>query len=124
MKMSQVKFQLRFNLHQMHRIDEICSAIKEEIAASCDKLITDGARPFRVIWTDIGDDHIAVTVDTHFQVPPSTNAYWMAREQVLKAIARATKNSGTRFAMPVTVNADYQHNEVPNPPPPPAPEQK
>jgi small-conductance mechanosensitive channel len=108
MKRSQIKFDLKFSGYDMHRVQEITSSIKQEIVDSSPKLITDGSRPFRVIWTDIGDDHLVVTVDTHHDVPPSCNEHWATREQVLYAIARATKKAGVKFAMPVTVNADFR----------------
>lgn len=108
MNRSQVKFDLRFNLHDMNRIDEIMLAIRQEIVAACPKLITDGSRPFRVLWTDIGSDHLVVTVDTHHDVPPSTSDYWETREHVLFAISTATKKLKAKFAMPVTVQAKFQ----------------
>lgn len=62
---SQTKFELRFNLHDMHRINDIAAAIKEEIMNTCPTVITDGSRPFRVLWTDIREDHIILMVDAH-----------------------------------------------------------
>ena len=106
MNRSQVKFDLRFNLFDMDRIDEIMLAIRQEIMAACPKLITDGSRPFRVLWTDIGSDHLVITVDTHHDVPPSTSDYWATREQVLFAISTATKKLKAKFAMPVTVSTN------------------
>ena len=105
MQKSQTKFQLRFNLHDMYRIDEIAEAIRKELIESCPKLITDGSRPFRVMWTDICEDHIVLTVDTHHNVPPACNAYWKTREQVLLSISNATKKVKAKFAMPVQVSA-------------------
>jgi hypothetical protein len=105
MKRSHIKFALKFNIYDMYRVQEISSLIKQEIVNSCPKLITDGSRPFRVIWTDVGDDHLVVTVDTHHNVPPG-NEHWATREQVLYAIARATEKIGVKFAMPVRVTTE------------------
>jgi small-conductance mechanosensitive channel len=109
MQRSRIKLDLKFNIYDMHRVKEIASSIKQEIVDSCPKLITDGSRPFRVIWTDVGDDHLVVTVDTHHNVPPSCNEHWATREQVLYAIARATEKVNVKFAMPITVNADFKN---------------
>jgi small-conductance mechanosensitive channel len=111
MRRSRIKFDLKFNIYDMHRVQEIASSIKQEILDACPKLITDGSRPFRVIWTDVGDDHLVVTVHTHHNVPPSCTEHWATREQVLYAIARATEKLGVKFAMPVCVNADFRVSE-------------
>ena len=130
---SQTKFELRFNLHDMHRINDIADAIKQEIINSCLTVITDGSRPFRVLWTDIREDHIILMVDAHHTgksttlfsglyflnllpsyikfsyncslVPPACNAYWETRQNVLTAISKATKRTKVKFAMPVQVSA-------------------
>ena len=97
MRRSHIKFDFKFNISDMHRVQEIVSSIKQEIVDSCPKLITDGSRPFRVIWTDVRGDHLVVAVDTHHNVPPSCNEHWATREQVLYAIARATEKIGVKF---------------------------
>ena len=107
MKRSQTKFELRFHLYDMHRVQDIATAIKHELVQACPKLIKDGSRPFRVIWTDIGTDHFVVTVDAHHDVPPACNAYWETREKVLLSISKAIKSVNVKFAMPVTVHAKF-----------------
>eukprot|EP00546_Thalassionema_frauenfeldii_P015260 CAMPEP_0178922028 /NCGR_PEP_ID=MMETSP0786-20121207/15907_1 /TAXON_ID=186022 /ORGANISM="Thalassionema frauenfeldii, Strain CCMP 1798" /LENGTH=408 /DNA_ID=CAMNT_0020596309 /DNA_START=205 /DNA_END=1431 /DNA_ORIENTATION=- len=104
-KLSNVQFDLRFYLKDMDRVQDIIEAIRTEIVAACPKLITDGSRPFRIMWTDIKSDHIVVTVNTHHKIPPACQAYWENREQVLLAIAKATKQRNVKFAMPVTLRA-------------------
>jgi len=105
---SQIKFDLRFHLHDINRIDQIIAAIRQEVSAACPKLVTDGSRPFRVLWTNIGPDHLVVTVDTHHDVPPACNEYWETRQRVLFAISNATKSLKAKFAMPITVQAKFQ----------------
>ena len=115
MQRSQTKFQIRLNLYDMPRIKEIIDAIRNEIIMTCSpQLVTDGSRPFRVIWTDIGEDHIVVTIDASHDVKPLTNDYWEAREKVLLAISRATQNTNTKLAMPIQVNARFQNQELPS----------
>lgn len=82
--------------------------IRYEVNMACPKLITDGSRPFRVLWTDIGNDHIVVTVDTHHNVPPACNAHWETREQVLFAISKAVKKQKAKFAIPVELTGPYK----------------
>jgi small-conductance mechanosensitive channel len=111
MRKSQVKLVLRFNLHDMHRVENVMAMVKQEIVESCPQLIKDGTRPFRVIWTDIDADHIKVTVDTHHDIPPACNAYWENRQKVLLAIARATKKASVRFALPTVFEGKYNEAE-------------
>eukprot|EP00547_Thalassionema_nitzschioides_P006688 CAMPEP_0194218610 /NCGR_PEP_ID=MMETSP0156-20130528/24150_1 /TAXON_ID=33649 /ORGANISM="Thalassionema nitzschioides, Strain L26-B" /LENGTH=400 /DNA_ID=CAMNT_0038948023 /DNA_START=340 /DNA_END=1542 /DNA_ORIENTATION=+ len=108
MNLSHVKFELRFHLYDIDRVKEIIAAIREEIVEACPNLITDGARPFRVVWTDIKEDHIVVTVDTHHRIPPACNAYWENREKALLAIAKATKKKKVDFALPIRLRAQLE----------------
>lgn len=56
------------------------------------------SRPFRVSWTDFNQDHLQVTVNTHFNLAPLGDAYWNTRQAVLMAIARAVKKHGIQLA--------------------------
>ncbi|CAJ1945094.1 unnamed protein product [Cylindrotheca closterium] len=104
MQRSQAKFELQFHFEDLVRIDDIVQALKEEIRSACPKLITDGSRPFRVMWTDIATNHILVTIDTHHYVPPSSGAYWEARGAVLSAISRALVKTKGKFANGVKIS--------------------
>jgi hypothetical protein len=73
-------------------------AIREEIKSSCPQLITDGTRPFRVFWTNYNEDHLEVVVNTHHNIAPLGDAYWINRQNVLQAIQRAVKKFGIEFA--------------------------
>jgi small-conductance mechanosensitive channel len=79
----QVKQKVRFSYEDMHKIPEIIQAIKYEIKASCPKLIVDGSRPFRVHWRDFQDDHLEVVIDSHFNLPPTGNLYWVRLFHIL-----------------------------------------
>ena len=105
MQRSQAKFELQFHLEDMPRINDIVEVIKQEIQNACPKLITDGSRPFRVMWTDIAPNHILVTVDTHHYVPPSSGSYWEARGAVLSAISKALVKTKGKFANGVKIIA-------------------
>lgn len=75
-------------------------AIKEEIATSCPKVVTDGSRVFRVRWIDYEHDHVKVLVDCRLRNPPTGEKYFKARQGVLEAIARAVRKEGMNFALP------------------------
>lgn len=107
MEISQTKFQLRFHLYDMQRVNEISAGIRQEILQDCTDLIKDGTRPFRVHWTDICADHLVITVNAHHRVPPKSNKYWQTREQVLFAISMAIAKLDVELAMPVTVHAKF-----------------
>ena len=71
LKRSQVKQQLWFAYDDLDKLPTVIENIKTEIGASCPSLITDGSRPFRVIWSDYRDDHLEVSVDCRFRHPVS-----------------------------------------------------
>lgn len=75
-------------------------AIKDEIATSCPKVVTDGSRVFRVRWIDYEHDHVKVLVDCRLRNPPTGETYYKARQGVLEAIARAVQKEGMNFALP------------------------
>lgn len=95
-----MKQTLWFSYEDLEKLPEVLANIKKEIGGSCASLITDGSRPFRVIWTDYKDDHLEVLVDCHFDHQPSTDVYWNTRQNVLLAIARAAKKADVQFDIP------------------------
>jgi len=101
MKFSQVKQKLRFKYEDLEKVPELVTAIREEIAASCPKVITDGSKVFRVRWVDYCDDHVEVLVDCRLRSPPTGEKYYEARQGILEAIARATRRKEAEFAVPV-----------------------
>ena len=101
MKFSQVKQRLRFKYEDLDLIPELCNDIRDEIAASCPKVVTDGSRTFRVAWTDYSDDHVEVVVDCRLRNKPTGAKYYEARQGILEAIAQAAKKKGVEFAPPI-----------------------
>mgnify|MGYP000399492630 CR=1 FL=1 len=97
MKRSQVKQTLRFKHVDIDKIPDLVNEIKDEIAASCPKVITDGSRPFRVWWTDIDSDCVKVMVDCRLRNPPTGDKYYEARQTVMEAIAKALKRKKVDF---------------------------
>lgn len=97
-KKSQVKQTLRFRYDDVDKISEIVEEIRKEIKESCPRLITDGSRPFRVFWTNFNEDHLEVMVDTHHNIAPIGDAYWINRQNVLIAISRAIGRHGVKLA--------------------------
>lgn len=97
-KMSQVTQTLRFHYDDADEIPALLETIRSEIKTNCNRLITDGSRPFRVFWTNYNEDHLEVMVDTHHYIPPIGDAYWFNRQKTLEAINRAVKKHGLNFA--------------------------
>lgn len=95
---SQVQQTLRFRYQDADIIPDLVEAIREEIKNSCPRLITDGTRPFRVVWTNYKEDHLEVVVNTHHNIAPLGDAYWINRQNVLQGIQRAVKKVGVEFA--------------------------
>lgn len=100
-KRCQVKQVLRFSYDDIDKMGVVGDAIKEEIAGSCHGLITYG-RPLFAHWRDYKSDHLEMVVDCHFEYPPVGTIYWDNRQNVLEAIARATKKCGVEFSLPKT----------------------
>ena len=96
----QVKQVLWFRYEDIEKIPGVIKAIKEEIRASCPKLITDGSRPFRVHWSDFKEDHLEVLVNANFNIKPYGDEYMDNRQAVLLAIARAVQKNVLEFALP------------------------
>mmetsp|Transcript_9039 Transcript_9039/g.19587 ORF Transcript_9039/g.19587 Transcript_9039/m.19587 type:complete len:99 (-) Transcript_9039:94-390(-) len=88
----------------LDKIPDLCSDIRDEIATSCPKVITDGSRVFRVRWVDFCADHVKVLVDCRLRNPPSCETYYEARQGILEAIARAARRKKVGFAMPTELN--------------------
>ena len=98
--MCQVKQVLRLNYKDVGKVEQLCKDIKSEIQASCGKyLISDGTRPFRAHWSAFEVDHLEVTVDARFNIPPVGDLYWENRQKVLQAINRAVEKNKCTFAM-------------------------
>jgi small-conductance mechanosensitive channel len=94
----QVKQTLRFHYKDVDKMPNILEDIREEIKFSCPRLITDNSRPFRVFWTNFNEDHLEVVVDTHHNIAPIGDAYWINRQNVLMAIAKALRKHDVEFA--------------------------
>lgn len=97
-RFSQVKQKLRFHYHDVDKLPDILTEIKQEIKASCPRLISDGTRPFRVFWTNFNEDHLEVEVNTHYMIAPLGDAYWANRQNVLLAIHRVLRRNDVKLA--------------------------
>ena len=97
MKFSQVKQQLYFKYEDVERIPSLVDEIRNEIAATCPEVITDGSREFLVKWVDFGEKHVQVLVDCRLKNPPIGEKYYAARQKVLEAIARAVNRRDVTF---------------------------
>jgi len=100
MQKSQVTQTLRFEYDALPKIPQVLESIKEEIAAVCPELITDGSRPFRASLNEFNPDHIEVIVDTRYNLPPIGKANWENKQKVLEAIAKAVAKHDVKFAIP------------------------
>ena len=97
-KKSQIKQTLKFRYEDAERLPQILHDIKKEIIKACPSVITDGSRPFHVVWTDYEGDHLKVMVDINFNLPPTGDIYHNNRQRCLMAILRAMKNNVVEFA--------------------------
>lgn len=95
---SQVAQTLRFKYKDAQVLPLVLESIREEIVAACPTLITDGSRPFRVVWSDFGTDFLQVDVDVHMHVKPMGDEYWTNRQRILQAIRTAVKKHDINFA--------------------------
>ena len=98
LKQSQVKQTLRFHYEDANVIPQVLDSIKQEIVKSCPRLIKNNSRPFRVFLTNFNEDHLEVMVDTHHNIAPLGDAYWINRQEVLLAILRAIKQNNIALA--------------------------
>jgi hypothetical protein len=101
--MSQVKQTLCFTYNYLNDIPELVNEIKKEIVETCDKVITDGSRSLRVVWTGYTPMGLEVDVNCKLSVPPKSGAYHKARQEVMEAIARVVKRKGVEFSPPTEV---------------------
>jgi len=76
---------------------ELISSIKKEIVGSCPKLILDGSSPWRVYFNSFELGYVEVVVDARFNVVPSSNEYYQARQAVMNAIGRAALKCKVEF---------------------------
>lgn len=110
-KKCRIRQTLRFRYEDAEKLDVILPDILEEIKVSCPKVITDGSAPFRAFWTDYKEDHLAITVEAHFNIPPLGQRFWQNKHNCLQAIYRAVKKHGiqfvTTFYPPGINNAKY-----------------
>jgi len=100
---SQVKQQLKFEYSAIDMVSELVQEIRKEIQGTmAETLITDGSRPFRIHWTSLGEKALVVDVDCRLRIPPLTDEYYDARQEILEAIARAAKRCNVAFAGPAS----------------------
>jgi small-conductance mechanosensitive channel len=95
--------ELWFSYDDMDRMPQILEAIKQAIIEDCPKLIKDGRRAFHVVWTGFAKDHLDVTVQASFDIPPTGDEYHLNRQSVMQAIARGVKSQGVDFAIPTSI---------------------
>jgi len=96
---SQVSQKLTLPNRGPEQIKRLIEDIKNEIRASCPKLIEDenSERRFLVHWTDLEKDNAIITIEAHFRIPRLSRVYWENRQEVLVAISRAV----ARYNKPV-----------------------
>ena len=99
-KQCQVKLDLRLKLKDGHKMEKLANDILEEIKVACPKVITDGSRPFRAVWTDIEAYYLNLSINTNFDLPPLGSAYWDNRQQVMEAIYKCVESNDMEFAEP------------------------
>jgi small-conductance mechanosensitive channel len=104
-RLSQVKQVLNVTVVDAEHIPLLLDRLVYEITLACPKLVTDGTRPFRVVWTAInGDGTHEVTIDTRHKIKPTSDEYWVNRQNLLAAIQRALKQHGALTTTTTTTN--------------------
>lgn len=96
-RLSQVKQTLVFNYKDEENIPKIIDNIRTEVEKACPRLIKDGSRPYRVHITEFTSSGIKVEFDSHHNISPIGDPYWENRQECLKAISKAVKNSGVEL---------------------------
>lgn len=96
--LSQVSQTLRFRIKDADAMPAVLKTIKEEIRHVSPHVITDGSRPFRVVWSDYGPDFLQVNVEVHLRIRPIGDEYWATRQRILQAIGKAVKKHDLTFA--------------------------
>jgi len=100
MNKSQVKVNLRISYDDLHKIPKFISELKVELSHSCQYLITDGSRPFRVNWRGFESDHLLVVVDTRHRCKPTGDIFYENQESVLQTIAKVALENRIVFSIP------------------------
>lgn len=91
---SEVSQTLKFKYADIDKIPSLLRAIKDEIRLACPKLVTDGSRPFRAVWSNIGPGSILeVKIESHFAIKPIGEEYYENRMAVLHSIRRAIEKT-------------------------------
>ena len=106
---SQVKQTLYISYDDWKKMPQLAKDVKEELKASCPKIISNGSRPFRAHWREIKKPYLEFVVDAHFTQRPACNAYWEMRQEALAAIFRACEKNDIKWAY-----KDFQHHGVVN----------
>jgi small-conductance mechanosensitive channel len=96
----QVKQILYFEHNDADKFPAFFDSVKREVKAACLHVIVDGTRPFRVVWSDIKNGLLEVTIDMHFNIKPSGDVYHDNRQRCLLAIYRAIKTHGMKLIVP------------------------
>jgi small-conductance mechanosensitive channel len=97
-RLSAVTQTLAISYDGLDKLPRLIVDIKKEIRLSCPTLIDDGSRSFRVFWSDYKEYSLGVVVDARFRTKPFCDDYYEVREEVLMAIARATKKNDISFS--------------------------
>jgi small-conductance mechanosensitive channel len=100
---STIRQTLSFPYEHIKQMPQLLKDIEIEIKEQCPKLIHDGSRTFRAIWTDYRHDHLEVVVEASFHIPPTSDEYHMNKQTMLQAIAHAVEKNHVEFALPTSI---------------------
>jgi len=93
------------------KIPTFLKDVKMEIQKSCPEIISDGSKPFRVVWKDVRDDRLEVMVDCHFKIPrKKAERYWQNRQHVLMCVAKVMEEHQVEFAPPYPISTSDRNN--------------
>ena len=95
-----VKVMLDMDINEINNVQNIIDAITKEIEnciPDSEFMVTDG-NALEVLWTDIERGVIKILVKCHLRCKPSSAKYNAKRQEILFAIARATRSTQAKFA--------------------------
>ena len=108
----QIKQVLRIKYEDIDKIETFIQDIKTEIIEACPMVITDRSRPFRAYLTAFKEDHVQVSVDTHFNVRPLGEVFFKNQHNCLMAIARAAKKNDIEFVSGLYPQGINKHSAI------------
>lgn len=102
----QYKTDLRLRYEDLDKVEAVVDAIKKALAALAPQIVLPPVRNIWVHFRSFEKDHISLTVDCKTRAPGGSTKYYEIRERANLAIAKAVRENGAEFAIPVARKID------------------